>query len=197
MDPVYLQDERRFIHDQLVTHSLKLAHEGEVFQLAGGGTSKFYVDVKKTAMRGQVHAPLAALLYNDLAEGAFGGVEAVAGVALGGCHLASIVGLYARLRGQTTLNVVHVRKQAKDHGTKSLVEGPSNAPKARVVLLEDVVTTGGSSIAALHALEEAGYMPVGTLAVIDRRPEDRRFPTLGGPYFHALFTLSEQGILGE
>jgi orotate phosphoribosyltransferase len=192
-----MERERQFILDLLQTHSLTHAPEGEPFTLASGEKSDWYIDVKKTALRAGAHLPLAALLYNELAEGAFGAVEAVAGVALGGCHLASIVGLYASLRGMTRLNVIHVRKEVKDHGTMRLFEAPSPMVNESVVLLEDVVTTGESAMRAISVLMAAGYSVHGTVAVVDRRPKDRRVPTLGGPDFKALFTSDDFGYRRE
>ncbi len=182
---------RTIVLNLLKTHSVKVARPGEEFRLASGGTSRFYIDVKKTALHHEAHYPLAYLLYNELAEGGFGGIEAVSGVALGGCHLASIVGLYAKLKGQTNLDVVYVRKEAKDHGTKNLIEHTEMHPDKAVVLLEDVVTTGGSSINAIRELRAAGYDVRGTVAVIDRRPRETRTTSLEGKPFRALFALDD------
>jgi len=62
-----------------------------------------------------------------------------------------------------------VRKAAKDHGTRKLVEGADALPHgARVVMVEDVVTTGGSTLAAYQVLRDAGLSVVGVVAVVDR-----------------------------
>ncbi len=183
--------ERDEILDLLKLYSVQIAAPGEEFTLASGAKSRFYIDVKKTALSSKAHLPLAYLLYDELAHGEFGPVEAVAGVALGGCHLASIVGLYAILRGQTRLNVVYVRKEAKDHGTKNLVERPAKTPEENVVLLEDVVTTGGSSLRAIQQLFDAGYNVRGTIAVIDRRAKQDRSTVLGGKLFKSIYTLDD------
>ena len=182
---------RKLVLDLLKLYSVKIAAPGEEFKLASGATSRFYIDVKKTALHGKVHLPLATLLYDELAQGTFGPVEAVAGVALGGCHLASIVALYAATNGRTQLNVFYVRKEGKDHGTKSLVEGPQHGPEHHVVLLEDVVTTGGSSLKAVEQLKAAHCKVEGILAVIDRRPKTERTETLGELPFRSLFTLAD------
>jgi orotate phosphoribosyltransferase len=184
-------DYRVQVLDLLKLHSVKVAKPGaELFKLTSGEMSRFYIDVKKTALSSKAHLPLAYLLYDELAHGEFGPVEAVAGVALGGCHLASIVGLYAVLQGQTQLDVVYVRKEAKDHGAMNLVEHPAMTKGARVVLLEDVVTTGGSSVKASGHLTEVGYDVRGVLAVIDRR--EHRAPVLSnGLPIRSIFTLDD------
>lgn len=182
---------RQTVLDLLKLYSVKIAPPGEEFTLASGAKSKFYIDVKKTALHHKAHLSLAYLLYDVLANGHFGPLEGVAGVVLGGCHLASIVGLYAALQGKTNLNVFHVRKDPKDHGTKTLVEGPAHGPDHEVVLLEDVVTTGGSSLAAVQNLRDAKCKVSGILAVIDRRAKADRTEYLGGVPFRSLFTLAD------
>jgi len=186
--------ERKYVLDLLKLYSVKVAAPGEEFTLASGGKSRFYVDVKKAALHADVHLPLATLLYDELEYRAirtFGPVEAVAGVALGGCHLASIVAMYAILKGRTKLHVAYVRQEAKDHGTKNLVERPLITPDQHIVLLEDVVTTGGSSLKAIRQLRENGYDVRGTIAVIDRRPVNERVATIDGLPFRSLYTLDE------
>lgn len=185
-----METYRKLVLDLLKLYSVKVSPPGEEFTLASGEKSRFYIDVKKTALHRKVHQPLAYLLYDVLAHGEFGPIEAVAGVALGGCHLASIVALYATLEGGTSLDVVYVRKAAKDHGTKNLVESPSHGPETHVVLLEDVITTGESSAQAAQHLREAGFDVRGVLAIVDRRKE--RTPILrDGSMVRALYTLDD------
>ena len=92
----------------------------------------------------------------------------MAGVELGGCPLASAVSLVSFQRGQD-LPALYVRKEKKDHGSAKLVEGDrSLRPGLRVALLEDVITTGGSSLRAVDALKKAGAEVVGIAALVDR-----------------------------
>lgn len=182
---------RKLVLDLLKLYSVKIAPAGEEFTLASGAKSRFYIDVKKTALHGKVHLALSALLYEELAQGTFGPVEGVAGVALGGCHLASIVSMYAATNGRTQLNVFYVRKESKDHGTKCMVEGPQHGPEHQVVLLEDVITTGGSSLRAVEQLKAAHCNVTGILAVIDRRTKAERTDELGDIPFRSLFTLAD------
>lgn len=190
IDPT-LASYRSFVLNLLKVHSVKVAAPGEFFTLASGAKSRWYIDVKKTALNSKAHFPLAYILYDELAQGIFGGIEAVAGVVLGGCHLASIVAMYASTHGKTALDVVYVRKEAKDHGTKALVEHSTMRPDKPIVLLEDVVTTGGSSVKALYQLRETGYDIRGILAVIDRRDRDARSEKLEGVPFRSLFVLDD------
>ena len=182
--------DRDLVKSLLKLHSLKVAKPGEPeFKLASGGTSRFYLDVKKTMLSSRAQLSLAALLFNTMTQ-EFGPVFAVAGVVLGGCHLASTVALYARMQHKLELDVVYVRNEPKGHGTGALIESPSGASLKRTVLLEDVVTTSGSSYRAAEALREVGFEVVGVLAVVDRRSE--RVAWLGGQYpFCALYTFNE------
>ena len=182
--------DRDLVKSLLKLHSLKVAKPDEPeFKLTSGGTSRFYCDVKKTMLSGRAHFPLAALLFDEVIK-RFGPVQVVAGVALGGCHLASIVALYARTNHNVNIDVVYVRKEAKDHGTKNLLECPNRAPWQRTVLLEDVVTTGESSLRAAELLWENKFDVSGILAVIDRRKE--RVEHLGNHFpFAAIYPWEE------
>ena len=156
---------------------------GESFQLSSGQTSNVYVDMKAASLNRMVHKLLAALLYEKMKM--FAPVEAVAGVALGGCHLASIVAMHSAL----PLDVMYIRKDPKDHGTKNLIERPSMTPDQHVVLLEDVVTTGESAIKAAKLIENSGFNVRGILSVIDRRTNKN--PYLGNYPFSALINFEE------
>jgi orotate phosphoribosyltransferase len=95
--------------------------------------------------------------------------DAVGGVELGGCPLASAVSLVSFQKGRP-LTGFYVRKERKDHGTAKLVEGDKSLkPGMRIALLEDVVTTGGSSLKAVETLKTAGAVVVGIIALVDRQ----------------------------
>jgi orotate phosphoribosyltransferase len=185
-----MEKEHKLVLDLLKLLSGRVSPPDQLFTLASGAKSRFYIDVKKTALHSRAHAPLATLLHDALYPEIFGEVQAVAGVALGGCHLASIVGLMANMLAPPSVyDVIYVRKQAKDHGTKNLVEAPTMRPGSRVVLIEDVVTTGGSSLDAAKALQGAGFEVAGILAVIDRRETPSN--ELEGFVFRSLYTLAD------
>jgi orotate phosphoribosyltransferase len=134
--------------------------------LASGRESDFFIDCKQTVLTAEGHALVGALLFGALRK--LPPVAAVAGVELGGCPLASAVAVISFQRG-TPLDAVYVRKDAKDHGSKRLLEGNSTlAAGAPVAIVEDVITTGGSTLKAAAKLREAGYVVVGVAAVVDR-----------------------------
>jgi orotate phosphoribosyltransferase len=134
--------------------------------LASGRESDFFIDCKQTMLTAEGHALIGELMFDLLAE--LPPCEAVGGVELGGCPLASAVSLVSFQRGKP-LNALYVRKAKKDHGTTKLVEGDKSLkPGLKVALLEDVVTTGGSSLKAVESLKAAGAQVVGIVALVDR-----------------------------
>ena len=177
-----MKTEREQLIDWIDLYSVKT---GQEFELSSGIKSNVYVDVKKTAMNRMSCKLLAKLLCEKIAQ-EFAPIEAVAGVVLGGCHLASIVAMAYPI----DINVVYVRKEAKDHGTKNLIEGAPHTWLQHVVILEDVVTTGESAVKAAHLLREAKFDVKGILAVVDRRFV--RTPHLAGEYkFASLINFEE------
>ncbi len=135
--------------------------------LASGRESDFFIDCKQTILTAEGHALTGELLFEKLTE--LPKCDAVAGVELGGCPLASAVSLTSFQRGRP-LPAFYVRKERKDHGSAKLVEGDSSLkPGIRVVLLEDVITTGGSSLKAVTALRSVGAEVVGIVALVDRQ----------------------------
>jgi orotate phosphoribosyltransferase len=134
--------------------------------LASGRESDFFIDCKQAVLTAEGHALVGELMFEALAG--LPPCEAVAGVELGGCPLASAVSLVSYLRGRP-LDALYVRKDVKDHGSKKLVEGDrSLRPGLPVAILEDVVTTGGSTLKAADKLHQAGAEVVGVVALVDR-----------------------------
>ncbi len=184
--------DRDVVRALLQLFSLREAEPGSRFRLASGGSASVYCDVKKAAQCGRATASLATLLLEEASR--FGPVEAVAGVVLGGCHLSSMVATWAAAKHGLMMDVIHVRPAPKDHGTGAVVERPYMTGGRRVVLLEDVVTTGASAVRAAELIRAGGLDVVGVLAVVDRRADRGNF--LAGQFpFRALFTIEE--LLGS
>jgi orotate phosphoribosyltransferase len=134
--------------------------------LASGRESDFFIDCKQTVLTAEGHALVGELMFGAL--DAFPGCEAVAGVELGGCPLASAVSLVSFQHGRP-LPALYVRKDVKDHGSKRLVEGDrAIVPGMAVVILEDVITTGGSTLKAADKLKSLGIRVIGVIALVDR-----------------------------
>jgi orotate phosphoribosyltransferase len=134
--------------------------------LASGRESDFFIDCKQVVLSAEGHALTGAVLLEEVSR--LEPCVAVAGVELGGCPLASAVSLVSFQRG-APLDAVYVRKDAKDHGSARLLEGNTRlGAGARIALLEDVVTTGGSTLKAAAKLRAAGYLVAGVIALVDR-----------------------------
>ena len=144
----------------------ELSFERRRVTLASGRESDFFIDCKQTILTAEGHALVGELMFQALDD--LPACDAVGGVELGGCPLASAVSLVSFQKGRP-LTGFYVRKARKDHGTAKLVEGDKSLkPGTRIALLEDVVTTGGSSLKAVETLKAAGAVVVGIIALVDR-----------------------------
>src|SRR5215831_6794976 len=154
------------MRERLVALLRDLSFEKKKVILASGKESDFFIDCKQTVLTAEGHALVGELMFGAL--DAFPGCEAVAGVELGGCPLASAVSLTSFLRGRP-LPALYVRKEVKDHGSRRLVEGDKSLrPGLPVVILEDVITTGGSTLRAIAKLTAVGAKVLGVVALVDR-----------------------------
>jgi orotate phosphoribosyltransferase len=136
--------------------------------LASGKESDFFIDCKQAVLTAEGHVLVGELMFAEVMS-SFPGCEAVAGVELGGCPLASAVSLVSYGRIALPFPALYVRKDVKDHGSKKLVEGDKALrPGLAVVVLEDVITTGGSTIKAVEKLRAVGANVLGVVAIVDR-----------------------------
>jgi orotate phosphoribosyltransferase len=153
---VELAQARTRLVAELREHALVI---GEV-TLTSGAIAQYYVDAKRAILRPEGFAALATLLAAQVAE--WDGT-AVGGMTMGADPLAC-----AALAGGAKAKAFFVRKDAKTHGLQRRIEGPPLEPADRCVVVEDVVTTGGSTLAAIAALQEAGQEICGVISVLDR-----------------------------
>ncbi|MEB3348643.1 MAG: orotate phosphoribosyltransferase [Cyanobacteriota bacterium] len=160
------------------------------FTLASGRVSDHYVNCKPVSLSGEGLALLGSLLLDQVEADA----AAVAGLTLGADPLVSAVALQAALNGRS-LEALIVRKQAKGHGTGAWLEGPLPAAGARITVLEDVVTTGGSSLLAVERLREAGYRVDRVVTIVDRQEGGLAAMTAAGLELRSLALLDEVAVL--
>jgi orotate phosphoribosyltransferase len=167
------------------------------FRLASGRESDFFIDCKQVILTAEGHRLCGEVLCGVIrAEGLGEEADAVAGVALGGCPLASAVSLTSALGGGRAWDALYVRKEPKDHGTAQRIEGRvSLAASLRVVLLEDVLTTGGSSRVAVEALRADGHTVLAVVALVDRREGGRE--ALEAMGLRVVPVFSRADFLGE
>src|SRR5512137_203713 len=152
---------------RLLTLLRERAYEKRDVVLASGRRSNFYIDCRRVVLTAEGHFHVGWLLGQQIRELCPDAV-AVGGMSLGADPLASATSLVSYLGGRP-LDAFYVRKEAKGHGTGQFVEGAAHLPAGSpVVIVEDVVTTGGSSLLAVERAEGAGLRPVRILALVDR-----------------------------
>jgi orotate phosphoribosyltransferase len=132
---------------------------GEV-TLTSGATAQYLVDVKRAILRREPFALLSTLVAGRAREL---GVTAVGGMTMGADPIAC-----AALAGGADVKAFFVRKESKQHGLSRRVEGPVLTPEDTCLVVEDVVTTGGSTVRAIEALRQEGLRVAGVLAICDR-----------------------------
>jgi orotate phosphoribosyltransferase len=166
--------------DELREHALVI---GEV-TLTSGLTAPYYVDAKRAILRRPGFLALGELLAERVAEW---NATAVGGMTMGADAVTC-----AALAGGADVKGFFVRKEVKSHGLSRRIEGPLLAPEERCLVVEDVVSTGGSTIAAIEALQEAGHEICGVVSVLDRLAggSERIGAAVNAPYV-ALVTIDD------
>jgi orotate phosphoribosyltransferase len=156
------------VHRQrLLTLLREKAYEKRDVILASGRRSNFYIDCRRVVMTAEGHFLVGWLLCR-LIQDTCPEVVAVGGMTLGADPLCSAASLMSFLGGRP-LDAFYVRKEAKKHGTGQFMEGAAAlAPGSPVAIVEDVVTTGGSSLLAVERAEASGLRPVRIVALVDR-----------------------------
>ena len=180
--PSTAPEQRQRLLDLLAERAYRHGH----FTLASGRSSTHYVNCKPVSLSGEGLALLAARML-DLVEPQ---AVAVAGLTLGADPLVSGVAQAAALAGRQ-LDALIVRKEAKGHGTGAWLEGPLPEPGAAITVLEDVVTTGGSSLKAVTQLRQAGYTVNRVVTLVDRQEGGEAARAAAGLELVSLFLLEE------
>ncbi|MFY9250670.1 orotate phosphoribosyltransferase [Synechococcus sp. CB0205] len=175
-------EQRQLLLELLATRAYRHGN----FTLASGRTSNHYVNCKPVSLSGLGLALLSAQMLELVEPGAV----AVAGLTLGADPLVSGVAQAAALAGQA-LDALIVRKEAKGHGTGAWLEGPLPEAGSRITVLEDVVTTGGSSLKAVKQLREAGYVVERVVTIVDRQEGGLAAMQEAGLELRSLFQLDE------
>ncbi|MGH6887324.1 MAG: orotate phosphoribosyltransferase [Geminicoccales bacterium] len=178
---------RNTLRDLLLARSVR---RGD-FVLASGRRSSFYIDARRTTMSGDGLAVIGGLGLDRLAARGWA-PRAVGGLTLGADPVAYALALTACRRGMP-LDAFSVRRQPKDHGTQKRIEGCFTAG-VPVVIVEDVITTGGSARAAIGAVESAGGHVLGVLAVVDRDEGGREAIEHAGYLVEAMLSARDLGL---
>ena len=173
--------------DRLRELFLRRAVQFGDFTLASGKKSTYYVNSKKVLFHAEAITLLGELLYDATKDLEF---QAIGGLEVGAIPMAAAA-LTAFHRAGRSLEGFFVRKQAKGHGSKERLEGQVTAGD-RVVVIDDVLTTGGSVVQAIEAVEAAGAQVVRVVCICDRLQGARE--ALAGYDFRPLFTIRDFGI---
>lgn len=145
------------------------------FKLAAGGTSDYYVDCRTTTLDGE-GARLTGQVFLDEVRRRRWNPRAIGGLTLGADPIVVAVAVVSSLDGDAPLDGFIVRKAEKTHGTGQRIEG-FREKGARVVIVDDVCTTGGSTIQAIEAAREAGLEIAGVMCLVEREEAGGR-PTV-------------------
>jgi orotate phosphoribosyltransferase len=158
-------DTRQRLRDLLEERSFRT---GEI-TLATGAKSNFYFDCKPVTLSAD-GAYLVGTAFLDALEQLPERPEAVGGLTHGADPIVSAMVVLSHVR-ECPIEGFYVRKEAKQHGTKRRIENPP-APGTKVVIVDDVVTTGRSLLQAVEEAREAGCKVIGVLALVDREEQD-------------------------
>jgi len=175
-------------HEQLVRLLAERSARRGNFTLASGRQSTLYIDARLTTMSPEGQQLIGRVGLQTIRDARWT-ADAVGGLTLGADPIAYAI-CHASASSTAPLRAFTVRKEAKAHGTGRQVEGPV-APGDRVVVVEDVITTGQSATRAVEALRQFGANPIAILALVDRQEGGReQLEQLGVPV-HALTTAAE------
>ncbi|MBN4077499.1 orotate phosphoribosyltransferase [Sulfobacillus acidophilus] len=168
------------------------AYEKREVTLASGQKSNFYINCKQASFMGESHYLIGELFYSLLSqvekENSF---QACGGMALGAAPLLSALSLTCFLN-KRELPAIIVRKDIKEHGTKATLEGEKPVAKnSKVLLLEDVITTGTSTIKAANALQKNGFIVDTVLALVDRKAGGQENLAKNGLKLYSLYNLED------
>ena len=174
------------IKENLLTLLAQKAYKFGDFSLASGKKSSHYVNCKPVSLSGPGLLSISSLFLKQINKSDSG----VAGLTLGADPLVSGVVMLAA-QSDIDLNGLIVRKEAKGHGTGAWLEGPLPPKGSMITVLEDVVTTGGSSLKAVEQLRNQGYLVKQVLAIVDREEGGEDAMSKADIELNSLFFLKE------
>lgn len=176
--------------DELTRIIRELSYEEREVTLASGRKSNFYFDGKQTALHARGGLLVGKAFWREVKEFP-GPIHGVGGLTLGADPIATATSIAAQLEGQK-VHAFIIRKEPKGHGTGQWLEGRKNLPRgSRVVIVEDVTTTGGSSMKAVERAREEGLVVVGIVTLVDREEGAREAIEGAGLPLRSVFTRAQ------
>ena len=172
--------------EELLEQLKKFAYKKGEFKLSSGKTSEHYVNCKPVTLTGRGLTLTSLLMLKEVET------QYVAGLTLGADPLVSGVSLVSALDGRM-INGLIVRKEPKGHGTEAWVEGLLPSEGTKITVLEDVITTGGSSLKAVEKLRDAGYVVERVVSIVDRQENSEADKLMkdNGLELISIFTLKD------
>ncbi|MDJ0554089.1 MAG: orotate phosphoribosyltransferase [Microcoleaceae cyanobacterium MO_207.B10] len=162
----------------------QLAYREGDFVLSSGQRSSYYINGKYVTLHPYGSLAIGRLFLSMLPED----TQGVAGLTLGADPIVTAVSVVSAYE-ERPIPALIIRKQAKGHGTMAYIEGPPLTANAKVVVLEDVVTTGASAMIAVNRLREAGYTVERVFALVDRQQGGSQLYQNEGLIFEPIFTI--------
>lgn len=178
-------------HDALVALLRERSVRFGDFILASGARSTYYIDCRLTTMSAQGQALIGPLALRAIRAAGWA-PSSVGGLTMGADPVSYAIAR-ASIDHEPIVDAFSVRKAAKEHGTARKVEGNFSAGDA-VVVVEDVITSGGSALTAIDSVREAGGTVIGVLAVVDRQAGGREKIEASGVPVIALVSAAELGL---
>lgn len=160
---------------------------GGDFKLASGANSNFFFDLKTTMLDPEGASLAADLILDRIANDK---VKAIGGLVLGACPIASAVCVKSFERG-TPVSAFYVRKEPKQRGTQKLIEGSALEPGNRVVVVEDVTTSGGSALKAAEVVQSLDAEVVKIITLVDREQGAKDMLAEHGLKLESLFSKKD------
>ena len=157
-----MDEDRQGLLEVIREHSFQLGD----FVLSSGKKSSYYLDCRTTTLHPRGALLTARLMLRVIRDN---GIEAqaIGGLTLGADPIAAAVAVVSEIEG-SPLPAFIVRKETKKHGARRQIEGWTGPPGSRVIVVDDVCTSGGSILEACDKVEAAGYQVAATLCVVDR-----------------------------
>jgi len=160
------------------------------FQLASGGRSSYYIDGRMTVVFSEAAQLIGEVIYERTRDLA---IDAIGGLATGAIPLTTAAVIAYHQHGRK-LEGFWVRDAAKQHGTQKVIEG-NLQPGMRVVVVDDVFTSGGSALKACQEVTKLGCEVVLVLALVDRLVgAEQKFKEQGIANYQAIFTIRDLGV---
>ncbi len=178
------------VKEELKQIICELSYEEREVTLASGRKSNFYFDGKQTTLHARGGLLVGQAFWDEIKQ-LEGPIDGVGGLTLGADPIATATSIAAQLDG-AGVHAFIIRKEPKGHGTGQWLEGRKNLPPgSRVVIVEDVTTTGGSSLKAVERAEEEGLVVLGIITLVDREEGARETIEGAGQTLRAVFTKTE------